>query len=79
MIRIGKTAIWSALALSAMLAPAPWSQAASAPAPAAHAAYSDDEVTRAANDFFKSGAQDLGKVLQKVLKEKGQPVAIIRG
>jgi hypothetical protein len=48
-------------------------------APAQHATYSDDEVTQAANDFFKNGAQDLGKVLQKVLKEKGQPVAIIRG
>jgi len=47
--------------------------------PARHETYSDDEVVGAANDFFKNGAQDLGKVLQKVLKEKGQPVAIIRG
>jgi hypothetical protein len=44
-----------------------------------HATYSDDEVVKAANGFFKSGAEDLGKVLSKVLKEKGQPVAIIRG
>jgi hypothetical protein len=44
-----------------------------------HETYSDDEVVSAANDFFKNGAQDLGKVLEKVLKEKGQPVAIIRG
>ncbi|MDE2219327.1 MAG: DUF1134 domain-containing protein [Gammaproteobacteria bacterium] len=65
------------LALSAALAAVPLARAASAPA--THATYSDDEVTRAANDFFKNGAQDLGKVLQKVLKEKGQPVAIIRG
>ena len=44
-----------------------------------HETYSDDEVVGAANDFFKNGAEDLGKVLVKVLKEKGQPVAIIRG
>ena len=44
-----------------------------------HAAYSDEETVKAANDFFKSGAEDLGKVLIKVLKEKGQPVAFIRG
>lgn len=49
------------------------------PAGAKHATYTDDEVTRAANEFFKNGAEDLGKVLSKVLKEKGQPVAIIRG
>jgi hypothetical protein len=44
-----------------------------------HATYSDDEVVKAANDFFKNGAEDLGRVLGKVLKEKGQPVAFIRG
>jgi hypothetical protein len=44
-----------------------------------HATYSDDEVVKAANDFFKNGAEDLSKVLGKVLKEKGQPVAVIRG
>lgn len=42
-------------------------------------AYSDDEVLKAAMGFFNNGAEDLGKVLSKVLKEKGQPVAIIRG
>ena len=47
--------------------------------PAPHSAYTDDEVTRAANDFFKTGAESLGKVLGKVLKEKGQPIAIVRG
>jgi hypothetical protein len=47
--------------------------------PASQAAYSDDEVVKAANDFFASGAKELGQVLQRVLKEKGQPVAIIRG
>jgi len=44
-----------------------------------HATYSDDEVVQSANNFFKNGAEDLSKVLGKVLKEKGQPVAIIRG
>ena len=44
-----------------------------------HATYSDDETVKAANDFFKNGAEDLSKVLGKVLKEKGQPVAFIRG
>jgi len=67
------------LAEAAMAAPPRASAAAAKAAPAPHATYSDDEVTKAANDFFKNGAQDLGKVLQKVLKEKGQPVAIIRG
>jgi len=45
----------------------------------AHATYSDDEVVLAASKFFKNGAADLGDVLGKVLKEKGHPVAIIRG
>lgn len=53
--------------------------AAAADTAADHTTYSDDEVVKAANDFFKHGAQDLGNVLSKVLKEKGQPVAIIRG
>ena len=80
MFRISRTSFWSALMLLATCIAAALASAASAPAaPAAHATYSDEEVTRAANDFFKNGAQDLGKVLQKVLKEKGQPVAIIRG
>jgi hypothetical protein len=47
--------------------------------PASQSAYSDDEVVKAANDFFATGAKELGQVLQRVLKEKGQPVAIIRG
>jgi hypothetical protein len=41
--------------------------------------YSDDEVIKAANEFFSTGAKDLANVLQKVLREKGQPMAIIRG
>jgi hypothetical protein len=61
-----------------MGAPAAWAATRTA-APQAHEKYSDDEVVKAANDFFATGAADLGKVLGKVLKEKGQPVAIIRG
>jgi hypothetical protein len=44
-----------------------------------HDTYSDDEVAKAASDFFSTGAKDLSDVLAKVLKEKGRPVAIIRG
>jgi hypothetical protein len=46
---------------------------------AAPAAYTDDEVAQEANEFFKTGAESLGKVLAKVLKEKGHPIAIVRG
>ena len=71
---------WTAIAVAALcLAGTAANAGNEAPPAAKHATYSDDEVTRAANDFFKNGAQDLGKVLQKVLKEKGQPAAIIRG
>ncbi len=49
------------------------------PAATTHATYTDDEVTGEANNFFKTGAESLGKVLEKVLKEKGRPIAIIRG
>ncbi len=41
--------------------------------------YSDDEVMKQANQFFSTGAKDLSQVIEKVLKEKGDPVAIIRG
>jgi hypothetical protein len=44
-----------------------------------HDTYSDDEVAKAASDFFSSGAKELSEVLAKVLKEKGHLVAIIRG
>lgn len=75
-----KSCSWTAIAVLALcLAGAAADAGTAAPPAAKHSAYSDDEVTRAANDFFKNGAADLGKVLQKVLKEKGQPVAIIRG
>lgn len=43
-----------------------------------HEAYDDDEVLKAAEKFFDTGAAGLGDVLGKVLKEKGQPIAFIR-
>ena len=46
---------------------------------AAQDTYSDDEVVKAANTFFANGAKELSDVLGKVLKEKGRPVAIIKG
>ncbi len=49
-----------------------------APPPKAQT-YSDDEVVKQASEFFSTGAKELSQVLEKVLKEKGQPVAIIRG
>jgi len=52
---------------------------AGAASPAVSDTYSDDEVAKAASDFFSTGAKDLSDVLAKVLKEKGRPVAIIRG
>ena len=80
MYRMNKSCIWTAVTVMTLgLAGTAANAGNEAPPAASHATYSDDEVTRAANDFFKNGAQDLGKVLQKVLKEKGQPVAIIRG
>lgn len=53
--------------------------AAPVPLLAAHDAISADEVLQSANEFFKTGSKGLGEVLGKVLKEKGNPVAIIRG
>jgi len=47
-----------------------------APAPST---YSDDEIVKQANTFFANGAKGLSDVLAKVLMEKGQPVAFIRG
>jgi hypothetical protein len=70
----------AALLLAAALSPAAIAQSGNAKSPPAkQSTYSDDEIVKAANDFFATGAKELGQVLQKVLKEKGQPVAIIRG
>jgi hypothetical protein len=57
----------------------PQAQAQAAKSQSSQSTYSDDEIVKEANKFFASGAKELGQVLQKVLKEKGQPVAIIRG
>jgi hypothetical protein len=46
---------------------------------AKHDTYSDDEVAKAASEFFSTGAKGLSEVLQKVLKERGRPMAFIRG
>ena len=66
--------------LASFAAPAASAQSASSgQAAPARSTYSDDEIVKEANKFFATGAKELGQVLQKVLKEKGQPVAIIRG
>jgi hypothetical protein len=65
--------------LFAVAPPAALAQSGGGKSKDAQSTYSDDEVVKAANDFFASGAKELGQVLQRVLKEKGQPVAIIRG
>jgi len=66
------------LALLAIALPcAPTS--ASAPPASSPAVYSDDEIATAASSFFSNGAKGLSDVLAKVLKEKGRPVAYIRG
>lgn len=41
--------------------------------------FKEEEVYREAKQFFKTGAKELSDVLGKVLKEKGQPIAIISG
>jgi len=66
----------AALAVGVLLASAAFPDTTT---PSTHDTYSDDEVAKAASDFFSTGAKDLSDVLAKVLKEKGHPVAIIRG
>ena len=44
-----------------------------------HQPYDDTEIAKAASDFFSTGAKDLSDVLAKVLKEKGHPIAYIKG
>jgi hypothetical protein len=67
-----RVSIWALLLAPLLFGAAPQLQAA-------QDTYSDDEVAKAANAFFANGAKDLSDVLEKVLKEKGRPVAIIRG
>jgi hypothetical protein len=68
-------ALLALLAVTAL----PTSQASAAAPAGPDQAYSDDEVVRAASDFFSNGAKGLSDVLAKVLKEKGRPVAYIHG
>lgn len=51
----------------------------SKPAASSHQPYDDEEIAKAASDFFSNGAKGLSDVLAKVLKEKGRPIAYIRG
>jgi len=67
------------IGLASALAQAADAPRSTATTPAAHETYSDDEVAKQASEFFSTGAKDLSQVLEKVLKEKGHPVAIIRG
>ena len=41
--------------------------------------YNQEEVLKAAEDFFGTGAKGLATVIEKAFKEQGEPVAIIRG
>jgi hypothetical protein len=67
--------------LASLLAVTLLAMAAAAPLRAADSAqtYDDEEIGKAASNFFSTGAKDLSDVLAKVLKEKGRPVAYIRG
>src|SRR5271170_6938618 len=60
-------------------APSATSSTATPATPAMHGEYRDDEIVKSASDFFSNGAHELSDVLAKVLKEKGRPIAIIRG
>ncbi len=55
------------------------SAAAAERASAKQDTYSDDEVAVEASRFFSTGAKELSDVLAKVLKERGRPMAFIRG
>jgi hypothetical protein len=81
MFRFSNCRSWPAIAMLALglTAAAAYAGGQTSAASGKHPTYSDAEVVSAANDFFKNGAQDLGNVLAKVLKERGQPMAIIRG
>ena len=73
-----RSSILGLVLAGAALAGAPGAHAGG-PAVPAHETYNDDEIAKAATAFFSTGAEDLAKVLEKVLKEKGRPVAYIRG
>ncbi|MCC7463312.1 MAG: DUF1134 domain-containing protein [Gammaproteobacteria bacterium] len=62
-----------------LLSGVPAALLAAGKAPAAPETYSEDEVAREASKFFASGAKGLSEVLEKVLRERGRPMAFIRG
>jgi hypothetical protein len=68
-----------ALLCGLLLQVVPLSAPAAATAQASHDTYSEDEVAREASKFFATGAKGLSEVLEKVLKERGRPMAFIRG
>ncbi len=76
--QIRTAVLTAALVMIALCGSAAPPAAAATTAPA-HETYSDDEIAKAASDFFSTGAKELSEVLAKVLKDKGHPVAIIRG
>lgn len=41
--------------------------------------YQEEEIYREAKEFFDTGAKELSDVLAKILKDKGQPTALIHG
>jgi hypothetical protein len=62
------------------IATAPLVQAADLKGAASnYEACDDEEIAKAASDFFSTGAKGLSDVLAKVLKEKRRPIAYIRG
>ena len=67
------------LMLGLLLQVVPLAVLAGGKEPASQATYSDDEVAREASKFFATGAKGLSEVLEKVLKERGHPMAFIRG
>jgi len=67
------------LMLGLLLQAVPLMVLAAGKPPVTHETYSDDEVAKAASQFFATGAKELSDVLGKVLKERGHPMAFIRG
>jgi hypothetical protein len=65
--------------LGLLLQVVPLAVPAAGQAPASHETYSEDEVAKEASRFFAGGAKGLSEVLEKVLKERGRPMAFIRG
>lgn len=47
--------------------------------PTAQDSYSEDEVVRAASDFFGTTSESVGQAVARVFREQGRPVGYIRG